>query len=206
MRYSDIIPDYQQYKDLQIGQYQSFESEVPRWRDPQIEVVQRWFKDLPLSWRILDCACGDGVALQILHQLGFGEVTGVELSADKGYRASRIGYIVYQQDAHDLKFPDASFDLVYSSHTLEHCYYPGQVLDEFRRVLVSNGYLYVILPYPDNGVDQAHGGKYELGTERSDGLVAFTNTLYTHGFEPIDGPEFGYRDGPEVRVRAKRIR
>ena len=55
---------------------------------------------------------------------------------------------------HDLScFTDRSFDIVYSSHTIEHAYHPRRVVKELTRVLRSDGELIVVLPYPDTGTE-----------------------------------------------------
>ena len=79
MRYSDIVPDYAEYKRLQTQDYQSFESEVARWRDPQVEGIKHLFSTCRRDLPILDCACGDGAGLRAFQELGFTNVTGVEL-------------------------------------------------------------------------------------------------------------------------------
>lgn len=53
-------------------------------------------------------------------------------------------------DAHDLtRFPDRTFDWVYSSHCLEHLEKPEQALREWWRVLSAGGYLIVVVPHRD---------------------------------------------------------
>lgn len=47
-----------------------------------------------------------------------------------------------------LPFPDATFDLVYASHVLEHIpwYLLNQVLKEWNRIIVSNGFIEIWVP------------------------------------------------------------
>jgi len=75
-------------------------------------------------------------------------------------------------DMHKLTiFADETFDVVYSSHTLEHAYSPITAIKEFRRILKPNGLLYVVLPFPDKGPEDAHGGKFELNTHQNSPLA-----------------------------------
>lgn len=56
--------------------------------------------------------------------------------------------VVYEVcDAEDLsRYPDASFDLVYSSNLLEHLRNPGKCLGECRRVLTADGVMVHLMP------------------------------------------------------------
>jgi len=54
-------------------------------------------------------------------------------------------------DAHYLPFRDETFEIVYSSHVLEHCLHPAQVLSEFHRV--SSRTVYLEVPYGDKNPD-----------------------------------------------------
>ena len=168
----DLLPDYGEYLRLQREEFLSHEADVPAWAAGLTRFVRLTFDPLPRTTRILDCACGDGVGLEALRALGFGALAGVELAAEKARRARRLGFRVEERDMHDLSpFAAGDFDAILSSHTLEHAYAPGRVLEEFRRLLTPQGRLHVVLPYPDPGWrnERAHAAKYELGTHRDDG-------------------------------------
>jgi SAM-dependent methyltransferase len=49
--------------------------------------------------------------------------------------------------------PDASYDLLLTSHVLEHIANPLRALDEWRRVVRPGGHLLLILPHRDNTFD-----------------------------------------------------
>lgn len=55
----------------------------------------------------------------------------------------------FTQDAHDVKFPDETFDWVYSSHCLEHLDDPRAALREQWRLLKRGGFLILFLPHRD---------------------------------------------------------
>lgn len=170
--YRDIVPTYGEYAALQKGRYQSFESENARWREGQRRFIEKNFSSAPKSAKILDIACGDGVGLHVFREMHFTDVTGVEFNPKKADRARLSGYPVQSVDMHDLScFPDQAFDVVYSSHTIEHAYHPKRMIEELVRVLKESGELIVVLPYPDETTknDLAHGAKYELGTNIDDG-------------------------------------
>lgn len=179
LTYRDIVPSYAEYAALQKNRYCSFESEVPRWEAGQKRFIERHFTVADRDRKILDIACGDGVGLRCFRALGFADVTGIEFNPVKAERARQAGYPVLCLDMHDLAdFKDETFDYVYSSHTIEHAYYPDRMVAELVRVLRVDGKLVVVLPYPDRITenDPAHGAKYELGTNLDDDgqrVVAF---------------------------------
>ena len=73
---------------------------------------------------VLDCACG-------LDPCVGSDVVHVDLTRQW------LGRLVHADvvcDAHYLPFRNGAFDIVFSSHTLEHCSSPLLVLSEFRRV------------------------------------------------------------------------
>lgn len=61
-------------------------------------------------------------------------------------------------DAHELPFPDETFDGVVASAVLEHVLYPERVAAEMHRVLVSRGLIYSEIPF----LQQVHEGAYDF--------------------------------------------
>lgn len=184
-RASDIVASREEYLRLQRQVYLSHEADVPAWSDGLRRFTRIAVADISRTARVLDCAAGDGVALDELRTLGFVDAMGVELAPEKVARARALGLRVEELDMHDLRlFADASFDLVLSSHTLEHAYQPAQVLGELRRVLAPRGALRVVLPYPDPGArnELAHTAKYELGTHLDDNGATLSKFFVERGF------------------------
>ena len=206
----ELVPRYDEYLRLQREAYLSHESEVKRWADGQRRFVEAAFGELPRSLRVLDCACGDGIGLDALRSLGCQGSVGVELSPAKASKARERGFRVEEADMHDLSiFEGGSFDAVLCSHTLEHAWDPAKVLSEFRRVLVPEGRLLVVLPYPDTSRrnELAHPAKYVLGTHLDDGGEAVIGFFLERGFVL----EWSRRDDvrePEIwlSLRASRAR
>ncbi len=138
--------------------------------------------------------------------MGFLNVVGVELSQEKIERAKNYGYKVIQADMHKLKdFKDGEFDIIYSSHTLEHAYSPTIVLKEFHRILKNNGILKIVLPYPDltRDNDEAHGGKYELHTNIEDNGESVVKFFEKFGFVLLDKKFDSFRE-PEIWLTFKK--
>jgi SAM-dependent methyltransferase len=61
-------------------------------------------------------------------------------------------------DAHDLPFPDESFDAVIVTAVLEHVIDPVRVVAEMHRVLRPDGFVYTELPF----MQQVHEGAYDF--------------------------------------------
>jgi 2-polyprenyl-6-hydroxyphenyl methylase/3-demethylubiquinone-9 3-methyltransferase len=92
--------------------------------------------------KILDVACGAGFLSNALAKSAH-VVTGVDLSAQslavaKKYDTTHsVQYL--EMDAHQLKFPDASFDVVCAMDFLEHISDRDQIIKELGRVLKPGG-------------------------------------------------------------------
>lgn len=187
------------YIEAQTVTYASRESSNDRWKNGQLWFLSSWMHVSTDSYarRVLDCACGDGVALNWLCARQF-HADGVELCKEKAKAARAHGHCVYSLDMHDLSSLAAEqYDLVYSSHTLEHAYDPARVLQGFRRLLKSQGRLLIVLPFPDSGPLDAHCGKRILGTETDDGGAAVIQFISDQGFQLVRSKRDDVRE-PEI--------
>lgn len=61
-------------------------------------------------------------------------------------------------DAHDLPFADEAFDLVIAVAVLEHVVDPPRVVEEIKRVLQPNGWVYAVTPF----LQPVHMGAYDF--------------------------------------------
>ena len=195
---------HQEYLELQTTKYKSFESDNEHWAEGQRRYIVEHFAGMPLDTWILDCACGDGVGLKVFSELGFNKVLGVEYDIEKAEKARKTGYAVYNGDFHDLTATPRIFNVVYSSHSLEHALHPDKVLKEFHRVLVPNGVLFLVLPFPDTGTIEAHVAKEILGTVEDDGGKKVVAYIESMGFELINKQFDSFRE-PEIWLTFKKV-
>lgn len=88
--------------------------------------------------RILVVGCGRGIEAAVLAQDLDAEVTGIDIEPRFDPEATRHARLMLG-DATSLDFPDASFDIVYSYHALEHIPDYHKALSEMHRVLRGGG-------------------------------------------------------------------
>ena len=97
---------------------------------------------------LLDIGCGPGtITVGFADVLSRGRVTGIDLSQDVIETASKL--IGDRQnlkfevgDVLDgLKYPDGSFDVIYTHQTIDHIPYPIKAITEMRRILNPGGLL-----------------------------------------------------------------
>ena len=86
--------------------------------------------------RVLDVGCGDGTLIQFLKDNKKIDVRGIEISQNNVQKCIEKGLTVIEGDAEkDLtQFPDASFDFVILSQTLQAFLDPEKVISELLRV------------------------------------------------------------------------
>jgi ubiquinone/menaquinone biosynthesis C-methylase UbiE len=126
-----------------------------------IEALQQNIRDIewasiaeyiPEKSKFLDVGCGAGYAMQSAQEEKFCSTTGID--PDPGahgvgrYENSRIRkeFKIIQGFSENLPFEDETFDVVYSSHVLEHVNDEGKTLSEINRVLKKSGVLIIGMP------------------------------------------------------------
>lgn len=110
------------------------------------EVIDFWMGRLTEAHTVLDVGAGQGFCQPMFEKWGC-TYQGVALGPDI-VPALDAGYNVKRMDYNFLDYPDKSFDLVFSRHSLEHSPMPILSLMEWSRV--SKNWLGVVLPAPEH--------------------------------------------------------
>ncbi len=129
--------------------------------------VQRLFRrlaDSPSSMRYIS----DAEAIAVVRQTFPSPRILVVGSADRrhGNESDRVACVDVAlgpgvdviADAHDLPFPVCSFDMIIAIAVLEHVADPPRCVEEFCRVLRSDGFVYAITPF----LQPVHMGAYDF--------------------------------------------
>lgn len=95
---------------------------------------------------VLEVGCGTGAVLQQLAARHVGSTfRGIDIGSRSGEKRQIQGDItISDYDGKNIPFEDASFDLVYATHVLEHVVEERRFLLELRRV--TQQYVYVEVP------------------------------------------------------------
>lgn len=88
--------------------------------------------------KIISIGCRNINEIKAIESFGFKNIIGIDL-----YSENKSILIM---DMHDIQFPENSFDLIYSSHSLEHSINPSKAISEFVRVAKDNAYFIIEVP------------------------------------------------------------
>jgi SAM-dependent methyltransferase len=142
---------------------------------PQPELARLNPKNL-VGKRALDAGCGDGAAVEQLHEMGV-KIVGLDRQLNESQKAKPGRYV--EKDIRDTGYPDNYFDVTFSAfavfHYSESPAFQREALTELARVTAKGGMLVLI----------QHGSR-----EKLDFLVAEAAKLGLRKvqYEPI-GPE-----------------
>lgn len=96
--------------------------------------------------RILFVGCGSGLEAFYVKNKTKWDVVGLDVDINRINAFLRKNINATLGDALTLPFKDDVFDICYCSHVLEHVYAHQQVLKEIRRVLRTDGQLFLSVP------------------------------------------------------------
>lgn len=109
------------------------------------QVIDNWMSKMTTCHSVLDVGCGTGFCQRMFEQWNV-RYEGVCLGEDY-IDAMNHGRNVKKMDFNFLEYPDQSFDLIFSRHSLEHSPMPLLTLFEWQRV--AKDWLGLVLPHPD---------------------------------------------------------
>lgn len=105
----------------------------------KIAFVQQFIESLPMTKKILDVGCGEGVLVEEFRKKGWA-IEGLDMNYESEF--------VQRGDVKDMPYADASFDLIVCLDTLEHLTFEDQpkALSEIHRSLKPDGHLVMSVP------------------------------------------------------------
>lgn len=109
---------------------------------------------------VVDVGCGNGDRLERFEAVGWGRAVGVEFDEEAVDIARAKGRSVRQGTAERSPEEDASHDLVFMHHVIEHVRDPAAAMAEAWRVLKPGGELFVLTPNINSALRREVGAKW----------------------------------------------
>lgn len=131
-----------------------------------MSVIRNWIPKLVGCKSVVDMGCGQIAPQSEFEHLGI-EYTGVSIGEDVVSARANLKNVV-NMDMTFTDFPNESFDLVYSRHSLEHSPFPLLTLMEWHRV--AKFWLCLVLPSP---TFYGYKGKNHYAVMNFDQLLQF---------------------------------
>ncbi len=214
-----VFKDYDEYIWWQVtpdqqGGGMSHEINNDKWKNGQVICIIEKFINMPRNLNILIASCGDGVCFQQFNLLGFKNVHGIEICDEKIEYAKQHNSNIFKIDlcAGPFNLPQM-YDVIYTSHTLEHTLDPEFTILQLKKFLNPNGIMYVVLPYPDVEagipvVDERryriHVGVVPLGLHLKDNAQTTCSIFQKLGFNILKAELKNYRE-PEIHLTLQSI-
>lgn len=112
-------------------------------RKQRFAFVKDYISKRPFTW--LDIACGNGRDLIHINHMFDCYATGIDINVkNKSYKGGKITTL--QGDFLSYDFKPHSFDIVFSSHAIEHFYNPNEYLKKCRSLLADDGFCIIETP------------------------------------------------------------
>lgn len=157
------------YRDIYLQPYDEGHAELSN------RVINTWMSRMPTCHSVLDVGCGTGFCQPMFESWGT-SYEGVCLGEDY-IEAKRLGRNVSRMDFNFLDYPNDSFDLVFSRHSIEHSFSPLLSMMEWRRVAKS--WLGIVVPAPEHYGFVGKNHYYVLNRAQ------WENLLVHAGWKPI---------------------
>lgn len=101
----------------------------------------------------IDVGCGRGEIVKAFQKLGV-ETYGIDMSKQALYSAKEAALypLLCRADAQNMPFKENRFDLVFSSHVIEHLKNPCYFIKECKRILRPDGTVFITMPVSPSGL------------------------------------------------------
>ena len=141
-------------------------------------------KYMNTDMRILDMGTKDCLFFDVLVENGFDKnnLIGIECCPEVVDICNSKGYAVHEMDVQDIGFEaEPKFDFIFIIHTLEHVPNPEKVVDECKRLLKSDGFVFVEVPIQSKIDDPELWGHFHPFTSKQQ-----VKDLFSEGFNVMD--------------------
>ena len=112
-------------------------------RELEFQETVKFFPESSATLSLLEIGSGTGYQLNLLKKK-FGRVIGIDIP-NSNYAEKRVENVV-SYDGTNIPFPDDSFDVIFSSNTMEHVIDLDSLEEEMKRVLKPGGICIHIVP------------------------------------------------------------
>jgi len=178
--------DLSKYEDKILATGGGFtENDKNRLADTAL-LISRHISDKNL--KIVDLGCSNGGLLKELMLLGYKNVTGIDPSAAcVAITKDEVGCECYQYSLYNIPESIGKFDVVISTHVLEHLLDVRSAINIFSKLLNPGGYVYIECPNAANYKEVIHAPLQEFNAEHINHFTetAFQNLMEDFGFEKI---------------------
>lgn len=199
MKGSDNKKFYNQYSDKIFEK--RFNSKYPLRRYVHREQYNTIIKYINNNDSVLDAGCGEGVLSVLIAKNGVKKIVGVDISDPNIKKAKELAgegdisnaeFIV--GDSENLPFPENSFDVVVSSHVLEHLPSFDKGLEEIYRVTKNRAIIAVPTCLNLCALSQLGGANFWYLSKRSliaipYALIRLVLSIFKEGVDEGYGPE-----------------
>ena len=99
---------------------------------------------------VLDVGCGTGGKMRLLRDLGFTDLTGVDINEYSVKKARQSGFSAFSVEEFEAEYKERSFGLIVLSHVIEH-FCPKNLpifLDKWLTWLGDDGVVLIATPLP----------------------------------------------------------
>ncbi len=134
---SPTTSEHQQYLAVQL--HRTIQKNSLLLPERARHLIDKCSEFMPTGYgRVLCVGCRNRVELDYFRSKGALDVRGIDLYSESSD--------ILVQDMHRMMFPSESFDVVYSSHSLEHSIDPRKAVKEFVRVAKPEGLVVIEVP------------------------------------------------------------
>lgn len=119
--------------------------------------IKRFAEKFPPPAKVIDVGTQDGYAIHLLKKRGY-EAYGTEIDQAYAEFCNEQGHKVWCDNFQETKVDD-TFDIVYSSHVIEHCDEPLKFMESAHKILKPQGILFMYFPLEDKTFDKKHYGR-----------------------------------------------